>query len=162
MEQRKHRWYPSAPLENNDLEQRLEKNLNDVNSFNNHINKTKENITHFIDQNHKSKKIYKKYKTVNTILTSVDTIVIIGATSISVTLSSIGIGLIVLPISAGVAFTLPLGNKVLHKFIIKKYKKQYERDHQTTKVFDKLYRKVLQDIVFDKSEYDGLCNVFTN
>ena len=35
------RLYPSAPLEIIDLEQRLEKKINDVNSFNNHINNIK-------------------------------------------------------------------------------------------------------------------------
>ena len=39
MEQKCDSLYLSAPLEKNfDLEQRLEKELNDVNSFNNHIN----------------------------------------------------------------------------------------------------------------------------
>ena len=35
MDQKTERLYPSAPLKNIDLEQRLEKNLNDVNSFKN-------------------------------------------------------------------------------------------------------------------------------
>ena len=54
------RLYPSAPLENVDLEQRLEKKINDVNSFNNHINNIKEMITHFKNKKIKSKKRYKK------------------------------------------------------------------------------------------------------
>ena len=45
MEQKCDRLYPSAPLKNIDLEQRLAKKLNDVNSFNNHINNIKEMIT---------------------------------------------------------------------------------------------------------------------
>ena len=58
MEQKCDRLYPSAPLEKNiDLEQRLEKKLNDVNSFNNHINNFKDLITYFKDKNSKSKKI---------------------------------------------------------------------------------------------------------
>ena len=72
--------------------------------------------------------------------------------------------MILLQISAGVACTLSLGNKVLHKLIInkyKKYKKQYERDQQTIKSFDKLYRKSLQDNVIDKTEYEILWNFFT-
>ena len=121
MDQKCDRLYPSAPLEIINLEQRLEKKLNDVNSFNNHINKIKEMITYFKDKNNKSKKIYKNYKTLNTILESVDSIVIIRATSTSITLSITGIGLIILPISAGIACSLSLGNKVLHKLIIKKY-----------------------------------------
>ena len=164
MEQKCDRLYPSAPLlENIDLEKRLEKKINDVNSFNNHVNNIKEMITYFKDKNHKSKK-YKIYKTLNTVLESVDSIVIIGVTSTSITLSITGIGLIVLPISAGIACGISLGNKILHKLIINKhnkYKKQYERDQNTIKSFDKLYRKSLQDNVIDKTEYDSLCNIFT-
>ena len=121
-------------------------------------------ITYFKDRNHKSKKKYKKYKTQNTVLESVDSIVISGATSTSITLSITGIGLIILLISAGIACTLSLGNKVLPKLITNIYnknKKQYERDQQTFKSFDKLYRKTIQDNVIDKTEYDSLCNIFT-
>ena len=165
MEAKTDKLHPSAPLlENIDLEKRLEKKINDANSFNNHINNIKEMITYFKDKNHESKKKYKNYKTLDTILESVDSIVIIAATSTSITLSITGIGLIVLPISAGIACGLSLCNKVLHKLIINKYnkyKKLYERDQQTIKSFDKLYRKSLQDNVIDKTEYDCLCNVFT-
>ena len=165
MEPKCDKLYPSAPLlENIDLEKRLEKRINDVNSFNNHINNIKEMITYFKDKNNKSKKRYKNYKTLNTILESVDSIVIVAATSTSITLSITGFGLIILPISAGIACTLSLGNKLLHKIIINKYnkyKKLYERDQQTIKSFDKLYRKSLQDNVIDKNEYESLCNVFT-
>ena len=165
MEQKCDKLYPSAPLlENNDLEKRLEKKINDVNSFNNHISNIKEMITYFKDKNNKSKKKYKNYKTLNTILESVDSIVIIAATSTSITLSVTGIGLIILPISAGIACALSLGNKMLRKLIINKYnkyKKQYERDQNTIKSFDKLYRKSLQDNLIDKNEYENLCNIFT-
>ena len=164
MEQKCDRLYPSAPLENIDLEQRLEKKINDVNSFNNHVNNIKEMISYFKDKNHKSKKRSKNFKTLNTILESVDGIVIIAATSTSITLSVTGVGLIILPISAGIACALSLCNKILHKLIISKYnkyKKQYERDQLTIKSFDKLYRKSLQDNVIDKTEYESLCNIFT-
>ena len=164
MEAKTDRLYPSAPPENIDLERRLEKKLNDVNSFNNSINNIKEMITNFKDKNHKSKKRYKNYITPRTKLEYVDSIVTIGAISTSITLSITGIGLIVLPISARIACILSLGNKVLHKIIINKYKnykKQYERDQPTNKSFDKLYRKSLQDNVIDKNEYESICNVFT-
>ena len=101
----------------------------------------------------------------NTVIESVDSIVIIAATSTSITLSVTGIGLIVLPISAGIACGISLGNKVLHKLIINKYNKyknQYERDQNTIKSFDNLYRKSLQDIIIDKTEYESLCKIFTN
>ena len=165
MEAKCKKLYPTAPLlENIDLEKRLEKKINDVNSFNNHINNIKEMITYFKDKNSKSKKKYKNYKTLNTVLESVDSIVINGATSTSITLSVTGIGLMILPISAGIACTLSLGNKVLHKLIINNYnknKKQYERDQNNIKSFDKLYRKSLEDNLIDKTEYESLCNIFT-
>ena len=164
MDQKTDRLYPSAPLENIDLEQRLERKINDVNSFNNHINNLKQLITYFKNKNDKSKKRYKTFKTLNTILESVDSIVILGATSTSKTQSITGFGLIILPISAGIACTLSLGNKVLHILIknkYSKYTKQYEKDQQTIKSFDKLYRKSLQDSIIDNTEYESLCNIFT-
>ena len=164
MEQKCDKLYPSAPIESIDLEQRLEKKLNDVNSFNNRINNIKEMITNFKDKNNKSKKRYKNYKTLNTVLESVDSIIINGATSTSISLSVTGVGLNILPISARIACILSLGNKVLHKLIINKYnkdRKQYDRDQQTIKSFEKLYRKTLQDNVIDKNEYDSLCNILT-
>ena len=115
-------------------------------------------IIYFKDKNNKSKKRFKNYKTLNTILESVDSIAINGATSTSITLSVSGVGLIILSISAGNACTISLGNKVLNKLIINKYnkyEKQYERDQQTIKSFDKLYRKPLQDNIFDKTEYES-------
>ena len=114
--------------------------MNDVNSFNNYIINIKEVNTYFINKNHKSKNRFKNYKTLNTLLESVDTIVVFGATSTSITPSVTGIGLIILPISAGIACTLSLGNKILHKIIIKKYnksKEHYQKDQQTNKISDK-------------------------
>ena len=107
MDQKTDKLYPSAPLlENVDLEKRVENKINDVNSFDNHINNNKEMITYFKDKNNKSKKRYKNYKTLNTILESVDSIVIITATSTSITLLVTGVGLIILPISTGIACAL--------------------------------------------------------
>ena len=166
MEQKCDRLYPSAPFENKniDLEQRLERKLNDVKSFNNSINNIKEMITYFKDKSNKSKKKCKKYKTITTILKSFGTFVIIATTSSSITLSLTGIGLIVLPISTASACALSIGNQVIYEIIVNKYnkyKKQYERDQQTIKSFDKLYRKSLQDNVIDKTEYESLCNIFS-
>ena len=164
MEQKCDRLYPSAPLlENIVLEKRSEKKINDLNSLNNHINNIKEMITYFTDKNHKSKKRYKNYKSLNTVLESIDSIVIIGATSTLTTLSVTGFELVILPISAGIACTLSLVNKILHKIIINKYnkyKKQYDRDQQTFKSFDNLYRKSLEDNVIKRNEYESLCNIF--
>ena len=157
--------YPSAPLEKDIiLEQRLEKKLIDVNSFNNSINIIKEMITYFKDKNNKSKKKYRKYKMITTLLKSFDTFVIIAKTSSSITLSLTGIGLIVIPISTASACVLSIGNKVLYEIIINKYNKYnklYEKDQQTIKAFDKLYRKSLEDNIIDKTKYESLCDIFT-
>ncbi len=119
MEQKCDRLYPNIPFEKGiDLEQRLEKNLNDVISFNNSINHIKEMITYFKDKNNKSKKKYKKYKTLTTILKSFDTIVIIATTSTSISLSVIGIGLIAIPISTATACGLSFTNKVLYEIVM--------------------------------------------
>ena len=121
-------------------------------------------ITYFKDKNNKSKKRHKNYKTITTILKSFDRFVIIATTSSSITLSLTGIGLLAIPISTATACGLSIGNKVLYEIIINKYnkyKKLYERDQNTIKSFDKLYRKSLQDNVIDKTEYESLCNIFT-
>ena len=60
LEQKTLKLYQSAPLENNDLEQRLEKKLNDMSNFNNSGNNIKEMITYFKDENHYYEKKYKK------------------------------------------------------------------------------------------------------
>ena len=54
---------------------------------------------------------------------------------------------------------------MLHKLIIKKNNKnknQYEKYQQSTKSFDKVYRKYLQDNANGKIENESLCTVFTN
>ena len=56
------RLYPTAPFESKDLEQRLEKKLNDFNTFNSHINNIIEMITYIKDKNHKSKRNIKIIK----------------------------------------------------------------------------------------------------
>ena len=56
MDQKCDRLYPSAPLEENNLEQSLEKKSNNLINFNNHISNIKEMITYFNDKNFISKK----------------------------------------------------------------------------------------------------------
>ena len=121
-------------------------------------------IAYFKDNTHKSKKKYKKFKTKTTKIKSFDTFVIIETTSSSITLSLTGIGLIVISISTATTCGLSIGNNVIFEIITYKYneyKSQYERDEQTIKCFDKLYRKSLQDNVIEEIEYESLCDIFT-
>ena len=113
-----------------DLKQRLKKTVNNI----------RERITYFKDKNLESKKRYKNYKTLTSILESVDTVVIVGTTRTSVTLSDIGVGLVVVPISAGIPCALSLRNEVKPRIIINnynKYKKQYENEQKTIKSSEK-------------------------
>ena len=80
-------------------------------------------ITYFKDKNHISRKKYKNYKNLNTMVESVDSIIFIGATSTPIAVSITGMGLIILPIKAGIACTLSSGNKILHKLILYKHNK---------------------------------------
>ena len=80
---------------------------------------------------------------ITTILKSFDTFIFIATASSSITLSHTGIGLIVTRISNATASGLSIANKVLYEIIINKYnnyKKHYEKDQQTIKSFEKVYR----------------------
>ena len=73
-------------------------------------------------------------------------------------------GLIAIQISIATACGLTVGNQVKYEIIINKHnkhKRQYEKDQQTIKSFDKLYRKSLQGSVIDKNENESLCNIYT-
>ena len=70
-------------------------------------------ITFLEDKNRKLKKKYINFEPLTSIKESVDTVVSTGATTTSVTLSVACVGLIVVPISAGIACALSLGIEVL-------------------------------------------------
>ena len=142
-----------------DLEKRLEKKLKDVKRFNNSYINIKEKITYFKHKNGKSNKKFKTYRTLNRMLKSLESIVVNCATSISIGLSITGFVLVIFPISASKACGLSLGNKLLYEIVDKiysRYKKQNQEDQQTSKSFDNLYRKFLQDNVSNKKEYESL------
>ena len=72
-----------------------------------------------------------------------------------------------MPISTGLAWGLPIRsirNMVIYEVVVQKYnkpKKQYDKDQQTIKSFDNLYRRNLQDTIIDKSENESLYSIFT-
>ena len=108
--------YPSAFLETRSdfLEKKLEKKLKDVKSFSNSFINIEEKIVYLEDESQTSNRKYEIYQTIKSILESVYTDVLIGATLTCVSLSGTIVGLTVVPVTAGVAFALSLRNKVLH------------------------------------------------
>ena len=77
-------------------------------------------ITYFKDKNNKPKENYNKYKMITSLLKSFDTFVIIAITPCCITLSLTGLGLIVLPISSGMACGLTISNKVIYELVMEK------------------------------------------
>ena len=77
------------------------------------------------------------------------------------TTSITGSQLIVIPISSGFASGITLTNVLYETLMNKciKYKNYYERAQQTINTSDRLYRKGLQDKIFNKKEYESICNV---
>ena len=80
-------------------------------------------ISYFKEKNHESKSRKKFYKTLTSKLESLNAVVIIGATTMTVTLSVTSFGSIVMPISAENICTLFLVNKLLHKIVLNKDKR---------------------------------------
>ena len=70
-------------------------------------------ITYFKDKNNKSKKKYRKIKTITTILESIDIFVILAATSGSITSVLTGIELKAIPISNAIVCGLSNGNQII-------------------------------------------------
>ena len=101
---------------------------------------------------------------VTTILKLIDTFVFIATTSSSITLSVTRIGLKVIPVSIETECGLSTGNKVIYEKVMQKYNKyknQFEKEQQTIKSFDKIYRKAFQDKRINDSQNEPLCNIFT-
>ena len=72
--------------------------------------------------------------------------------------------MIAIPKSTASACVLSSGKEELYEIFMRKYskyKKQNEKDQQTIKSFDKIYKKSLQVILIDKKEYDTLGNTFS-
>ena len=120
MKQKTPRLYSSAPLENNDLEQILEKRLTVVSSFNNSVSNITEKITYFKDRKYKAEEKYENNKLLITILKSFDRFVFIATTSSSITLFLKGIGLIVIPISTRIACVVTISSKILYEIVVQK------------------------------------------
>ena len=137
------RLYPN--IENNfNWEEIINKKLKEVNSFNNSINNINL-ISKFYEEEYKKlKKKHNKYKNLNKILNTIDSVVIIGSTSTSITLSVTGYGLIIVPITTGCGCVMTIASKIFSEFLKKKeksYLEKYTLSHNTLQDFRKLYQK---------------------
>ena len=84
---------------------------------------------------------------------------IIATTTSSITLNFKVIGLMMITIMTGMECGISVGNEILYEVIVNEYnihKKQYGKDQKTNESLDKLYRKSLEDIVFDKNDHESL------
>ena len=77
-------------------------------------------ITYFKDKVVNQKRTKKNYKTLKTILKSVDSFAIIETTARSVTLSNTGVVLMVVPVSAGIAGKSSFCNELFYEIVKKK------------------------------------------
>ena len=104
------------------------------------------------------------FKTLTTILKSIDKFLNTATTSSLITLSLTGIGTLAILISTATACRLSIGNKVLYEIIINKYNKYKETYEKTNKLLNfltYLIKKALQDNLIDTIDLDSFCNVFS-
>ena len=113
----------------------------------------------------KCKKKYTKYKLRNNIINSTDGLIIIGTTSASVTLSITGVGIIVVPITAGVGCATGILVKICSSYLKKKeqnYKLKYTIIQKTLDVFRQLFTTSLKHNHIDEKEYHRFVNMDEN
>ena len=111
---------PSAPYDvESMINKRLQSELQKVNSFNNSIQNISLMTKYYELEENKYKKKYTKYKLINNIINSTDGLIILGTTSASVTLSITGVGIIVVPITAGVGCATGILVKICSSYLKK-------------------------------------------
>ena len=151
---------PSAPQ----LEELINQKLKDTQSFNNSILNINLMMKYYEEQNTANKKKYNKIKNINKFINTFDTITIIGATGTSITLTILGIGLIVIPIaSIGLASTII--TKILNEILNKQqkiYLERYTLSKEYLEKFKSFYISSLQDNKIDHSEYNQFLDMYKN
>ena len=160
------RLYPNLnPNDNVNWEEIINKKLKEVNSFNNSINNINL-ISKFYEEEYKKlKKKYNKFKTLNKILNTIDSVVIIGFTSTSITFSLTGFGIITIPIIAGIGCGITITSKIICEYLKtkeKSYLEKYTLSYNTLQDFKKLHQKSLEDNVLDQNEYKRFTDIYVN
>ena len=120
---------------------------------------------YFVATTRHNKKMYKHYKHLGMLVNVLESIVIIGTTSTSITLSIVGLAPVVIPIAAGGGISATLLNKVICEKLKKNeknYLKMYTLTSKYLEEFTSFHRKALEDNVIEQNEYKKLCGIFTN
>ena len=140
-------------------DQNLDLRLKEINSFNNSIQNIKD-IQNFY--NHEAKKYKKKskiYKLINALIQSIDGVLLLGVSSTAITLSVIGVGLIVVPIASGIGAGVSIISKIAGEYLKRKEQhniKKYTLAGRPLHDYQKLHSKCLEDNKIDLSEYNKL------
>ena len=146
-------------------EEIINKNLKEVNSFNISINNINL-LSKFYEEEHKKlKKKYNKFKTLNKILNTIDSVVIIGFTSTSITFSVTGFGIITIPIIPHIGCGITITSKIICEYLKtkeKSYLEKYTLSYNTLQDFRKLHQKALEDNVLDQNEYKRFTDMYVN
>ena len=157
---------PSAPYDvESMINKRLRSELQKVNSFNNSIQNISLMMKYYELEEKKYKQKYTKYKLINNLINSLDGIILIGTTSASISLSVTGVGIIVVPITAGVGCVTGILVKICSSYLKKKeqnYKLKYAIIQKTLDDFRQLYITSLKDNHIDEKEYQRFVTQFEN
>ena len=157
---------PSAPYDvESMINKRLQSELQKVNSFNNSIQNISLMMKYYEMEEKKYKQKYNKYKLINNLINSLDGIIVIGTTSASISLSITGVGIIVVPIAAGVGCTTGILVKICSSYLKKKeqnYKLKYTIIQKTLDDFKQLYITSLKDNHIDGKEHHRFVTQFEN
>ena len=147
------------------INKHLQSELQKVNSFNNSIQNISLMMKYYEMEENKYKQKYNKYKLINNLINSLDGIIVIGTTSASISLSITGVGIIVVPIAAGVGCTTGILVKICSSYLKKKeqnYKLKYTIIQKTLDDFRQLYVASLKDNCIDEKEYHRFVTQFEN
>ena len=147
------------------INKHLQSELQKVNSFNNSIQNISLMMKYYEMEEKKYKQKYTKYKLINNLINSLDGIIVIGTTSASISLSITGVGIIVVPIAAGVGCTTGILVKICSSYLKKKeqnYKLKYTIIQKTLDDFRQLYVTSLKDNCIDEKEYHRFVTQFEN
>ena len=157
---------PPAPYDvESMINKHLQNELQKVNSFNNSIQNISLMMKYYEMEENKYKQKYNKYKLINNLINSLDGIIVIGTTSASISLSITGVGIIVVPIAAGVGCTTGILVKICSSYLKKKeqnYKRKYTIIQKTLDDFRQLYVASLKDNCIDEKEYHRFVTQFEN